>query len=40
MVDTTYVVPVGPGRAELVYEFLDAFQGDLSRLPLHKEIEW
>ena len=34
MVDTTQVVPVGPGQTGLVCEFLDVLPGDLDGLVL------
>ena len=38
VVDTTRVLPVGPGETRFVCEFLDVFPEDLPGLPPHREI--
>ena len=38
--DTTRVMPAGPGETRLVCEFLDVFPEDLPGLPLRREIQF
>ena len=40
VVDTTRVLPTGPGETRLVRELLDVFPEDLPGIPPHREIQF